>query len=122
MNGQSIFELVHCAGLVRTIFVNFQYLGISIVINNSISEEQAVGIRQISEPELISECLQIISVSRLRRVSVVQQPASPRSGNELENNSSREFFLFLLSPQCLAGHDNSLRIKEGQTDISPAMD
>ena len=121
MNGQSIFELVHCAGLVRTIFVNFQYLGISIVINNSISEEQAVGIRQISEPELISECLQIISVSRLRRVSVVQ-PASPRSGNELENNSSREFFLFLLSPQCLAGHDNSLRIKEGQTDISPAMD
>ena len=79
MNGQSIFELVHCAGLVRTIFVNFQYLGISIVINNSISEEQAVGIRQISEPELISECLQIISVSRLRRVSVVQQPVSPSS-------------------------------------------
>ena len=52
--------------------VNFQYLGISIVINNSISEEHAGGIRQILESELISECLQIISVSRFWRVSTVQ--------------------------------------------------
>ena len=84
------------------ICVNFQYLGISIVINNSISEERAGGIRQILESELISECLQIISVSRLWRVSVVQQPVSPWSENELENNSSRAFLLFLLSRQCKA--------------------
>ena len=80
-------------------FVRMSNISVS-VINNSISVVEALGIRQILEPELISECLQIISESRLWRVSVVQQPVGPTSQNELENNSSRAFFLSLLSPQC----------------------